>query len=78
MRLMAAFGDILIKVSEKQLIDRGILATPYFLYANYEPHPKLRRTSPWQRAYQLGIMEAVDRNAGSFRRALKAKHYGCR
>jgi superfamily II DNA or RNA helicase len=76
MRLMAAFGDILIKVTEKQLIDVGILATPYFLYANYEPHPKLRRTSPWQRAYQLGIMEAVDRNNRIVQAALKAKHYG--
>jgi superfamily II DNA or RNA helicase len=76
MRLMAAFGDILIKVTEKQLIDVGILATPYFLYANYEPHPKLRRTSPWQRAYQLGIMEAVDRNSRIIQATLKAKHYG--
>ena len=63
MRLQAAFGPILIKVSEKTLIERGILARPYFLYATYAPHPKLRKSSPWQRARQLGIVEAEGRNA---------------
>lgn len=32
MRLMAVAGRIEIKVTEKYLIDRGILAKPYFLY----------------------------------------------
>jgi superfamily II DNA or RNA helicase len=63
MRLMAAFGPVLIKVSEKLLIDRGILAKPFFKFERYTPHPKLRKTSPWQRARQLGIVEAPDRNA---------------
>lgn len=57
MRLMAAFGPILLKVSEKELINRGILATPYFRFVDSKPHPKLRKTSPWQRAYTLGYME---------------------
>lgn len=57
MRLMAAFGPVLLKVSEKLLIDRGILATPYFRFVVTPPHPKLRKTSPWQRAYQLGYTE---------------------
>ncbi len=57
MRLMAAFGPILIKVTEKQLIDLGILATPYFKFVNSKPHDKLRKSSPWQRAYQLGYVE---------------------
>jgi superfamily II DNA or RNA helicase len=62
MRLMAAFGPVLIDVPEKLLIDRGILAKPYFKFVSYAPHPKLRRTSPWQRAYQLGIVESPGRN----------------
>jgi superfamily II DNA or RNA helicase len=62
MRLMAAFGPVLIQVSEKLLIDRGILARPFFKFERYTPHPKLRKTSPWQRARQLGIVEAEDRN----------------
>lgn len=75
MRLQAAFGPILIKVSEKTLIQRGILARPFFLYAGYTPHPKLRKSSPWQRARQLGIVEADDRNAKILQYAARAvKH----
>ena len=57
MRLMAAFGPKLIIITEQMLIDRGILAKPYFKIVDSRPHPQLRRTSPWQRAYQLGYME---------------------
>ena len=57
MRLMAAFGPVLIQVSEKLLIDRGVLSTPSFKFHVSKAHPKLHRTSPWQRAYQLGYME---------------------
>jgi superfamily II DNA or RNA helicase len=57
MRLMGAFGPKLIQVSEKLLIDRGILAKPYFKFVNSQPHPKLRKSSPWQRAYQFGYTE---------------------
>jgi superfamily II DNA or RNA helicase len=62
MKLMAAFGPVLVKVSEKTLIDRGILARPYFVYLDPTPHPKLRKTSPWQRARQLEIVEGPGRN----------------
>src|SRR5207237_102652 len=54
MRLMAAFGPKLLVVSEKLLIDRGILAKPFFKYVESKPHEKLRKSSPWQRAYELG------------------------
>lgn len=57
MRLMAAFGPVLLHVSEAELIKRGILATPYFKFVDSKPHDKLRKTSPWQRAYQLGYTE---------------------
>lgn len=56
MRLMAAFGPILIKVSEQTLIKRGILAQPYFKFHVSKPHPKLRKTSPWPRALELGYV----------------------
>lgn len=39
MRLMAVSGSIGIKISEKMLIDRGILAKPYFKYIKPEYQP---------------------------------------
>lgn len=76
MRLMGAFGPILIKVSEKLLIDRGILAKPYFKFVEVQPHPKLRRTSPWQRAYQLGYVENPYMTAAIVNDAVRAKKVG--
>lgn len=76
MRLMAAFGPILIKVSEKMLIDRGILATPIFKFHMSKPHPKLRKHSPWQRAYQLGYAENDNMVSDIVNDALKARDYG--
>jgi superfamily II DNA or RNA helicase len=76
MRLMAAFGPILIKVSEKLLIDRGILARPYFLFAKPMPAPKLRKTSPWERAYKLEVMEGPGRNAKIISTARRAAGLG--
>jgi superfamily II DNA or RNA helicase len=58
------------------LIDRGILAEPFFKYVSYTPHPKLRKTSPWQRAYQLGIQECEDRNRQIVEHARKAIEHG--
>lgn len=57
MRLMAAFGPVLIKISEKMLIDRGILAKPFFKFHEAKPHRLLHRTSPWERAYKLGYVD---------------------
>jgi superfamily II DNA or RNA helicase len=71
MRLMAAFGPILIKVSEKTLIDRGILAKPIFKFVDVEPNPKLRKSSPWERAYKLEIMEGAARNKAIVEYAVK-------
>lgn len=76
MRLMAAFGPILIKVSEELLIKRGILAKPYFKFKLSEPHAKLRKTSPWQRAYTLGYVENTFMHADIVRDALLARKYG--
>ena len=76
MRLMAAFGPILIKVGEKLLIDRGILAKPYFLYRSPPPHVKLRKSSPYQRAVTFGIVEANFRNDCIVHYTKKARSYG--
>jgi superfamily II DNA or RNA helicase len=76
MRLMAAFGPVLIKVSEAMLIDRGILAKPYFKFVDSVPHPSLFKTSPWQRAYQFGYIENTHMHADILRDALNARKYG--
>lgn len=63
MRLMAAFGPIGIKVSEKDLIDKGILATPSFkIIKNGDAVPNLRRGTKWPTCYELGIVNNKERN----------------
>lgn len=76
MRLMAAFGPILIKVSEELLINRGILAKPYFKYVTSTAPLKLFRTTPWERAYKLGYMENPNMIADLVRDATMAKAHG--
>ncbi|MEO9387077.1 DEAD/DEAH box helicase [Chromobacterium phragmitis] len=63
MRLMAVSGPVAIKVSEKDLIERGILARPYFKIIRLVERPSdLRRSTPWQRAYKAGIVNNTYRN----------------
>lgn len=57
MQLMAGFGPILIDISEKMLIDRGILAKPFFKFVDSQPHPKLFKTSSYERALKYGYTE---------------------
>lgn len=76
MRLMAAFGPVLIKISEELLIERGILAKPYFLFHEAEAPAKLFRTSPWERAYKFGYMENPELHKDIIRDALRAKQRG--
>jgi len=64
MRLMASSGPIGIKITEKLLIDRGILARPYFKTILLKNRPKnLYRSTPWQSAVRLGIVDNEERNA---------------
>ena len=63
-------------MSEKLLIDRGILATPSFKFVISKPHPKLHRTSPWQRAYQLGYIDNAFMTADIVRDARRAAECG--
>lgn len=76
MRLMAAFGPKLIIITEQMLIDRGILAKPFFKYVDSKPHSKLHRTSPWERAYKFGYMENDYMMADMLKDALNAKRVG--
>ncbi|MCU6236784.1 DEAD/DEAH box helicase [Morganella morganii] len=87
MRLMAVTGSIGIKVTEKYLIDRGILAKPYFMYirTDYTPddyhikldlkekvgNSRLGRNSPYSRASQLGITYNLARNSMIVHTAIK-------
>jgi superfamily II DNA or RNA helicase len=77
MRLMACSGPIAIKVSEKLLIDRGILATPKFKIIDLKKCPaKLNRTTAWQAAYRLGIVGNEERNQAIVAEVLRASRYG--
>lgn len=77
MRLMACSGPIAIKVSEKMLIDRGILAKPKFKIIELKKAPaKLMRTTAWQAAYRLGIVNNEERNQAICAEVLRASRYG--
>jgi superfamily II DNA or RNA helicase len=88
MRLMASSGPVAIQVSEKTLIDRGILATPKFKFiaCPEKPQPsykdakgivhKLYRSTPWQKAYEVGIMNNEFRNQAILFEASRAASYG--
>lgn len=77
MRLMAVSGPIGIRVSEKKLIDRGILARPYFKIINLKEQPKhLSRNTGWQSAYRIGIVDNEERNNAIVSEVLRAKRYG--
>ncbi len=63
MRLMAVSGPIGIRVTEKELIDKGILATPQFKIVPVAPPEKVKRLSNWHLAYKRAIIHGDQRNA---------------
>jgi superfamily II DNA or RNA helicase len=73
MRLMACVGSIGIKVTERELIDKGILAKPYFKYIDNPAPSKVKNGTSWQRAYKYGIVECEKRNGLIVQEALKMK-----
>lgn len=79
MRLLAACGPVAIKISEATLINRGILARPYFKYIELgeELRPKrLFRSTSWQTAYEIGIVEFDARNKLLCAEVLRAMKHG--
>jgi len=76
MRLMAAFGPVLIDIPEELLIQRGILAKPIFKTVDCDPPKGLHKSSPFERAYKLGYVENANMHARMLADALRAKQYG--
>lgn len=79
MRLLASCGPVAVKITEKLLIDRGILAKPYFKFVAMpaDKKPKaLFRSTPWQRAYEVGIVKNEFRNKAICAEVLRARIYG--
>jgi len=76
MRLMACVGGVGIKVSEKQLIELGILAKPYFKYLDTAKPDKLCKSTSWQRAYKIGITENEHRNLAIVEESRKMVFHG--
>lgn len=88
MRLMAVSGPVAIKVTEKMLIDRGILARPFFKYIELPDDPpaqyvdangkvqKLYRSTPYQKAYEVGVIHNERRNKHILYEAARAVRYG--
>lgn len=73
MRLTAVTGPIGIKVSEKTLIDRGILATPYFQVIPSKKPEGITRGTAFQTAYERGISKNLGRNMQAVELVLEAK-----
>lgn len=76
MRLKAAFGPVAIDITEKMLIERGILATPKFIFRRTAKPDTLRKTTPYLRAVELGIVGNAVRNADIVREAKEAAAFG--
>jgi len=79
MRLLASCGPVAIQISEKLLIDRGILARPFFKRIKLDESRKpkaLYRSTPWVRAYEVGIVENEYRNKLLSVEVLRAMRYG--
>lgn len=76
MRLTAASGTIGIRVTEKELIDKGILAKPIFKFVQSSTAPGITRGSSFPAAYEKGIVKNAGRNMQIVKACLEAKRYG--
>lgn len=76
MRLMGCTGGIMIKVSEKQLIDLGILATPKFMILPTEKPKTLFKGSSYDKAYRVGIVENEWRNKRIVAECVRMSRFG--
>ena len=77
MRLMASSGHVAIKISEEMLIERGILARPYFKFVEMkEKAENLYKSSSWRRAYEVGIVDNTYRNKCIAAECIRGASYG--
>lgn len=76
MRLAAVAGTIGIRVTEKELIDKGILAKPYFKFVESRIPTGVTRGSGFPVAYERGIVKNAGRNTQVLQHVMEAKKYG--
>lgn len=90
MKLMACSGPVAIKVSEKELIERGVLAKPYFKYCALHAIPemkveladgrkttrKLYKSTTWPDCYEIGVVNNDERNRLVLQHVQQAVKYG--
>jgi superfamily II DNA or RNA helicase len=76
MRLAAVAGTIGIRVTEKELIDKGILATPLFKFVDSRPPVGVTRGSAFPVAYERGIVKNAGRNTQILQHVMEAKKFG--
>lgn len=62
MRLMACSGPVGIEVGEKELIDKGILSKPYFMFIDNPRPANVYPTTVYTLAYDRGIVHNENRN----------------
>lgn len=75
MRLMACSGPIGARVTERTLIDRGVLAKPYFKFIE-STAKGLKQFAKWQVAYKEGIVNNEHRNRIICEEAKRAADHG--
>jgi len=75
---MATTGQIGIRVTEKDLIERGILAKPFFKYIEVPPNIRtgVKHATSWSIAYDRGVIYNAWRNAQIVRETVRAKKHG--
>lgn len=76
MRLQACVGMIGIQVTEKELIEKGILAKPKFLFLPTAKPPGVFKTTRWPACYEKAIVDNEWRNAVIVAHCVKAIGYG--
>lgn len=76
LRLQAVSGPIGKTVTEKQLIDCGILAKPFFKFIAPPPIKGLYRTTPYEKAVEVGIVKSPERTELIVREVKNAIRYG--
>ena len=79
MKLLAACGPVAIRISEEMLIERGILARPYFKFLKVgedKRPPRLARSTPYAQAVDRGIVNFDYRNKLIVAELLRARAWG--
>jgi superfamily II DNA or RNA helicase len=76
MRLMAATGPIGIRITEKDLIDKGILAKPYFMFIPSSTTRGVHRATSFSVAYERNIVNHTERNRKAVKMCTVGKQYG--